>query len=95
MVDSSSTLAQVEAAYDDNADYRDSSDISKAREFAKACRILVRRYLSGVSNDGTSVNRNVELIKDQLANVETWLEGNDTARSADNSVIYDFREARQ
>jgi hypothetical protein len=95
MVDSSSTLAQVEAAYDDNADYRDSSSVTKAREFAKACRILVRRYLSGVSNDGTSVNRNVELIKDQLEDVEVWLDGNDTARTGDSTVILDFREARQ
>lgn len=91
---SASTLAQVEAAYDDNADYRDDASISKARAFAQACRILQRRYLSGVSNDGTSVNRNVELIKDQLAQVEAWLDSNDTARSDGGSTVYDFREAR-
>ncbi|MEY2855666.1 MAG: hypothetical protein RL030_2798 [Pseudomonadota bacterium] len=94
MVDSSSTLAQVEAAYDDNADYRDSSSVTKARLFAQACRILVRRYVSGIAIDGASTSRNVDLIKQQLSDVDGWLDGNDTARSSSGSVVLDFREAR-
>jgi hypothetical protein len=95
MVDSTSTLTEVEASYDDNSDYRDSSSATKARAFAKACRILVRRYMSGVTADGTSVSRNVDLIKGELADVENWLDGNDTARTGESTVILDFREARQ
>ncbi len=91
---SASTDAEVEAAYDDNADYRDTASITKARLFAQACRLLVRRYTSGVSSDGTSINRNVELIRDELRDVDTWLDGNDPARSQSSTVVYDFRESR-
>lgn len=92
---SASTLAEVEAAYDDNANYRDDSSVAKARLFAHACRLLVRRYLSSVGNDGTSVSRNVDLIKEQLKEVDAWLDSNDTARTDGGSTVLDFREARQ
>jgi hypothetical protein len=95
MVDSSSTLAEVEAAYDDNASYRDTANITMARAFTQACRILVRRYVSGIAVDGASTSRNVDLIKQQLSEAEAWLDGADPARSGASTVSLDFRDARQ
>ena len=40
---SSSTLVQVENAYDDNASYAEDESVAKCRAFLTACRILLRR----------------------------------------------------
>lgn len=40
---SASTLAQVEASYDDNASYAEDASVAKAKAFVTACRILLRR----------------------------------------------------
>ena len=45
----SSTLAQVQAAYDDNASYAEDSSVSKCRAFLTACRILLRQTRSSSS----------------------------------------------
>jgi hypothetical protein len=92
---SASTLAEVEAAYDDNSDWRDGAgSVTKARAFAQACRILVRRYNSSVGAGGASVSRDVNRIQAALDEVVEWLLENDTTANAGGTVILDFRDGR-
>ncbi len=93
---SASTDTQVEAAYDDNSNYSDGSgDITKARNFAQACRILLRRYASSVGTDATSMSRNTSLIQSELDRALTWLQAHDTAENGGGTVVADFRNARE
>lgn len=73
---SSSTLAEVEAAYDDNASYAEDGSAAKAAAFITACRILLRRSLKRVAYGGT---RSAEMewdpqnLREQIKAAQTWL----------------------
>jgi hypothetical protein len=73
-INSSSTLAQVEAAYDDNASYVEDSDVAKCRAFITACRIL-RRKLPLESGTKEVHMRNADLAAD-IERAESWLNAN-------------------
>lgn len=95
MVDSSSTLAAVEAQYDDNADWREERSLLKAKAFAQACRILIRRYKSSGTAAGMSYGRDMGQMASELASATTWI-GNQQASADGGSVRrLDFRDARQ
>jgi len=53
---SSSTLAEVQAAYDDNASYAEDESASKAAAFITACRILLRRVAKRAAHGGRGAN---------------------------------------
>ncbi len=92
---SSSTLAECEAAYDDNCSYGDGAgSVSQARAFAQACRILLRRYNSSVGAGGATMSRDVNRIQSALDDAVGWLNANDTATSAGGVVAMDLRDAR-
>ena len=42
-LNSTSTLTEVKASYDDNSSYAEDASVAKAKEFVTACRILLRR----------------------------------------------------
>ena len=77
---SSSTDAQVRAAYDDNASYEEDASASKCQAFITACKILLVRRPSSVTNDGTTVAFNDQAVLDELARARTWLAGNQSSR---------------
>lgn len=56
-LNSSSTDAEVWAAYDDNASYEEDGSRAKALAFLTACRILRRRLPISGSRDGQSISR--------------------------------------
>lgn len=80
-VDSSSTLAQVEAAYDDNSSYLEDNSVAKARAFITAARILIRRYPSAQSSGDATVTLPITQIKQELDEARMWLEMRDVDRS--------------
>lgn len=95
MVDSSSTLAEVEAQYDDNADWREERSLAKAKLFAQACRILIRRYKSTGSGGGMSYGRDMGRLADELDAATTWI-GTSQAATAGGSVRrLNFQDARR
>ncbi len=93
-VDSSSTDAQVEAAYDDNSSYQEDDSVTKARAFITAARILLRRYFSSDTEDNTSRSRRIESIENELERARKWLELNDSTRSSTSVTYADFRGFR-
>lgn len=81
---SNSSLAQVTDAYDDNASYSEDHSVVKARAFATACRILIRRTPASGGGPGTGYSER-DLSK-ELAAVEEWLGRFDTRRKVGPSV---------
>jgi hypothetical protein len=77
---STSTDAQVEAAYDNNADYDVPPDTSKAESFIQACRILLRRRVPTYSIDGHAVTR--ESIQKSLDDAMAWYKTRARGRSS-------------
>lgn len=93
---SASTNAEVEAAYDTNADYDNGAgDVSKAQLFVQAGRFLMRRYATNASAGGTTFGRDVRVIQDELKRADAWLNLNDTARNTGSVTVMDMREARR
>lgn len=77
-INSQSTTAQVEAAYDDNASYAEDNSPSKCRTFMTACRMLLRRYPRMMSTGQSHTHFNPDLMQKELADAQEWLEANDT-----------------
>jgi hypothetical protein len=81
-INSSSTLAQVQAAYDDNASYDQDNDPGKAKAFLTACRILLSRLPHSTSMGMDHTQLNTDLIAQQMQDARNWLAVNDTASSS-------------
>lgn len=77
-INSSSTIAEVEASYDDNASYAEDNSPAKCRAFMTACRMLLRRYprMTGTAQQHTHFNP--DLLQKELETAQAWLEANDT-----------------
>jgi hypothetical protein len=84
-----SSLAEVQAAYDDNASYAEDRSPQKARAFVTACRILLRRLPRRASRGGRAGNE-VELdpriLQEELLAAQRWLLRNDTSDSTAGRV---------
>ena len=72
---SSSTLAQIKAAYADNASYEEDGSVSKARAFVTACRLLILRLPalaeqvghSKIENDVAQFRKELEAAQGYIA----------------------------
>ena len=75
-IDSSSTLAEVLAAYDDNASYAEDDSETKAAAFVTACRVLLRRVPKRMAHGGQGAEE-IEIdpsaILAERAEAERWL----------------------
>ena len=92
---SSSTLAEVQASYDDNASYFEDNSIAKAKAFVTACRILLRRTATQMVKGSNQVNLNVPLIEKQLEEAQEWLLARDPDfRPGPTTTRADFRNFR-
>ena len=91
---SSSTYAEVWAAYDDNASYQEDASRSKAHAFITACRILARRLPISVDRDGQSVTR--ESLREEVAEAQAWLTANPASSGAGSTRVRfgDFQDYR-
>lgn len=94
-VSSSSTLAQVQASYQDNASYAEDNSVTKAKRFVTACRILIQRQPSNVVKGSNQVSLNLQLLHEELKAAQKWLEARDVDSNAGPLVTRpDFRRFR-
>ena len=91
---SSSTDAEVWAAYDDNASYQEDSSRSKAQAFITACRVLARRNPMSAGRDGQTVTR--ESLREEVAEAQEWIQANPGSSGSDSSRVRfgDFQNFR-
>lgn len=75
---SSSTLAEIEAAYEDNCLYDVDNDTTEARLFIQACRYLMRRYPQQQNEGDASIRFPLEQIEEQEKDAVSWLAQNDS-----------------
>jgi len=85
-LDSSSTLAQVKAAYDDNSDYDLADSVAKAKLFIQACRILLRRLPAEQGDRDQKLRIEPARIQEQLDNALAWLRGHPGFASGDGQT---------
>ena len=85
VVTSSSTEAEIEAAYTDNASYVEDKSTAKAAAFITVCRIMLSRPSS--SGKGTfSASWNRQALLEEIDRAMVWLEGRDTSFRAGPTV---------
>ena len=79
---STSTDAEVRAAYEDNADYDVEASPTKAKLFIQACRIRLSRMQDEVAHGDVRVRESYEKFANQLKSAVTWWQSNDTTATA-------------
>lgn len=99
---SSSTRAEVLAAYADSASYDENQSLAQARSFVSACRLLlspkfsVKRSAHG--GDGQEVELDLQMTKELMNSAIAWIDANQHLASSGNSsgVIHaDFTGFRE
>lgn len=90
-LNSSSTDAQVWAAFDDNASFEEDGSTLKAQAFVTACRILLRRTPRRFLVDGVSAEFNSDLIQAELDRARRFLAAK---RSGGRNKYFDLRDCR-
>jgi len=91
---SSSTLAEIQAQYDDNADYDVEGSTAKAKLFIEACRMLLRRMMEEVRKGGSSVRDAYQKIENQLDMAIEWWQENDTTTESGEVRVASFEYYR-
>jgi hypothetical protein len=80
---SSSTRAEINAAYLDNASYEEDGSVAKAKAFITACRFLLLPKItpsrSAGPGDGGEVEFNLDMIKVQMEAAQQYVAANDTS----------------
>lgn len=80
-ITSSSTYAQVQAAYLDNVGYAEDDSPSKAKAFITACRALLLHLPKQSAHGSSSTSFNPDLIQKEMVEAREWLSVNDTTSS--------------
>lgn len=80
-VTSTSTDAEVRAAYDDNASYDIESSPTKCQAFIVAARLLLRREPAQAGRAGSAFSLDKQSVREALSRAETWLAANPPASS--------------
>jgi hypothetical protein len=94
-----STLAQVKAAYDDNASYEEDASAAKCRAFVTAGRILLRRVPKRAVHGGRGAGEEIEIdpvvLRDEVTEARRWLARNPGAAGTDHVIYADFSEGER
>ena len=94
---STSTLAEIQASYDDNASWFEDNSVSKARAFATAVRMLIRRTAKRASTGGGTgemVEMDTAQLREELKDVVEWLSANDGDRAGPSVRFVSFEDFR-
>lgn len=95
-LDSSSTLAEIQAAYADNASYAEDSSVSKAKGFITACRLLILKLPKSSAAGHVSTTLSPELLRDEIKDAQSWLAIHDDSNQANPGVTHmGFAEYRE
>lgn len=77
MLSSSSTLAEIVAAYADNASYEEDSSASKAAAFITACRLLLLKIPKRTKHAGGSeIEVDPAQVREEMAAARNWSAAN-------------------
>lgn len=90
-LDSSSTLAEIEAAYLDNVSYEEDNSTSKAAAFITACKMLLLKRPSQMSAGGSVTFGSQADIQKELDNAKRWLS---QKQQGGSYSYFDFSNAR-
>lgn len=92
---SSSTLTQIIAAVVDNASYEEDDDITKAKAFVTACRILIFKLPAEQSNRVATTKFSIADLRKMKSEADAWLEKKGSGTSYSNKIVHpsfaDFR----
>lgn len=94
-LNSASTLAEIKAAYFDNASYSEEGDAAKARAFITACRCLLMKIPRRVAHGGPAseeIEMEPRLLLDQIEEAKRWLASNAASASVQYSDFTNFRD---
>lgn len=94
-VDSSSTLTQVEAAFDDAASYLENNSTPQARALVTAGGILCRRYAEQATHGPVTIRRDLSLIKELMAQARQFLFDRDEDLQGPKVTHADFTDFRR
>lgn len=89
---SSSTPIEIDAAYADNASYREDGNAAKAGAFVTAC-IFILRLPETVEVNGHVLSWSHALVRQEKQDAERWLAMNDT--NVRRVTHVDFRSYRE
>jgi len=76
---STSTLADVNAAYENNADYDLVESVTKAKDFVVACRFLLRRQPEESVSGNDRTREDYHKVQGQHDDALRWLRANDAS----------------
>lgn len=93
-LNSTSTIADAEAAYKDNLSYSTDGSAAKCRLFIEACRFLLAFQPKSVGSAGDAISLNPELVAGELAEAKAWLAANDSSEMGPRVVRGSFRNFR-
>ena len=96
VIDSTSTTAQIEAAYLDNAGYFEDADAAMARRFVTACEAMLRRGgLAGYGVGSQNSRFNPDNLEKSIARARKYVADQAAATAGGAGVIHaDFRDFR-
>ena len=89
--DSSSTFAEVEAAYDDNAGYDVNGSVEECKLFIVAGRILLRRLNEQTKQGDDEARKRTKAIQDAVDEALKWWKANDTAATTTSRSTTNFK----
>lgn len=73
---STSTLEEINAAYDDNSSYHEDASTAKAAAFITACRFLLRRTAKRAASGGRGgqeLEHETRLLREEMESASKWL----------------------
>ena len=74
---STSTLAEIQAAYDDNCGYDLFNDLTMCSNYILAVRLLIRILTDEASSGESRVRQDRALLQSELRKAESWRAVND------------------
>lgn len=99
-LNSDSTLAEIQAAYDNNANYDIEGSVSKARSFVLACRLLLGRTMKrvrsgGAGGAGFETERDPGQLERRMREAEAWIARHDPGLRGGLVRHFDLRGFRR
>lgn len=83
------TLAELQQAYEENADYDEVGSVAKAKAFRTACRRLIAKLPSSASQDSVgTIQNDLNQYKEALNAANRWLASNDTSATTTGGVKF-------